>query len=451
MGWLFGKKNDGLYRGDAPASAPGMDGVDPTAYQSAPSGQTYVQPAPPSSYQTAPYQTAPYQTGAPYPTTEAQYPNPVLGAGQPYAPQSPVPPPAGQPYSVTTSSTQQTTAGLPPEFAAAWGQAMNQQRLIKKTLTRSLLGFLLPLVLVGGLVFAGFYIVDKVETGIDNPFSSGPDSAVQGVVGTAGAVTLGDNTYDITISKATAQPGAAWGSIFSTDAGGFLVIELTITRTDSSAAASQISWFDWMFTPDGAPPIEGALIAGGYEPLLSTVNLAPNETADGLVAFETGASAGVLSLTNYDGTWAEWPIAATAAAAVTGELGVAVHPEVGGAPFSVVLANPRWIGTGDPLTWLDPASGTYLVCDVSVTLDEGALTPTTSLSIGYDSWQFVPDGGAAVASYIGVTGTDGVTFSPAQPTTAGTLIAFDTARSPGTLSLVNQDGSIVASWVIPQL
>jgi len=34
------------------------------------------------------------------------------------------------------------------------------------------------------------------------------------------------------------------------------------------------------------------LIAGGYEPMLSTVNLAPGETVSGLVAFDTTVSVG---------------------------------------------------------------------------------------------------------------------------------------------------------------
>lgn len=447
MGWLFGKKDDGLYRGDAPASAPGMDGVEPSAYQASPSRSTYVQP---SVGAQNPYQTpAPYPPGSPYPTAAAPYPNTGVGAGQPYVPQSPVPP--ADPAFTVTTGTAHTPTGLPPEFAAAWGLAQSQQRLIRKTLTRSLIGFLIPLIFVGGLVVVGFVVVDKVQEGVANPFSSGPEQAVEGVVGTAGEVSLGDNSYQITISKATAQPSAAWGSFFGSESGGLLVIELSLTRTDTSESVTQISWFDWMFTPESGPAMEGELIAGGYEPLLSTLNLAPNESANGLVAFDTTASAGTLSLTNHDGTWAEWPIAATVPAVVTGAFGTPVHPEAGNVPFSAVVANPRWVGTGDPVTWLDPSSGTYLVFDVSVTLDEGALSETSSLSLGYDNWQFVPDGGAAVPSYIGVHGADSVTFSSGQATTANTLIAFDSVRSPGTLNLVNADGSVLASWVVPQL
>ncbi|MBA3410980.1 MAG: hypothetical protein H0U15_09125 [Geodermatophilaceae bacterium] len=67
------------------------------------------------------------------------------------------------------------------------------------------------------------------------------------------------------------------------------MIELSLIRTDDSVSASQISWFDWKFTTAGEPAARAQLIAGGYEPMLSTVNLAPGETVSGLVAFDTTA------------------------------------------------------------------------------------------------------------------------------------------------------------------
>jgi len=177
--------------------------------------------------------------------------------------------------------------------------------VIKRTLMRSLFGFFMPLLLVGGLVVVGFVAVGNLQDGIDNPFGSGsaPDAPFEGVVGTPGEVTLGENSYTITIEAATAQPSAAWGSYASAVSGGFLVIPVSLTRTDTAAQVSQISWFDWQFTPDSGPVVEGALIAGGYEPLLSTLNLAVGESATGLVAFDTTASVGSLSLTTYDGAW----------------------------------------------------------------------------------------------------------------------------------------------------
>jgi hypothetical protein len=54
------------------------------------------------------------------------------------------------------------------------------------------------------------------------------------------------------------------------------------------------------------------VIAGGYEPHLSTLNLAPNETVTGVIVFDTAATVGTLALTNNDGPWAEWPITAAA-------------------------------------------------------------------------------------------------------------------------------------------
>lgn len=42
-----------------------------------------------------------------------------------------------------------------------------------------------------------------------------------------------------------------------------------------------------------------------------------------------------------------------------------------------------------------------------------------------------------------------MTFGQGQPTTVNTVIAFDAARGPGTLTLVNSDGSVLATWQIP--
>lgn len=128
-----------------------------------------------------------------------------------------------------------------------------------------------------------------------------------------------------------------------------------------------------------------------------------------------------------------------------------VHPEAGGTPFTVTVANPRWIVTGDPAARFDPETGSYLVLDVAVALDDGALEAFSTLSLGYNSWEFVPDGGEAVPAGFGVTGAESLNFSAGQPTALGTLIAFDAVRGPGTLNLVNADGAVLATWVVPAL
>jgi len=427
MGWLFGKKKDDeLYRGDAPASAPGLDGGQPAAYQGNASGR--------------PYDPGSIGTPSPYPTAAA-------GSYQPSAREGTEG--LGQPVAI--AHAQPSGIGASPELAAAMALAANQQRMVRRTLTRSLLGLLLPVVLVGGLVVVGFVVVDRVPDGIVNPFGSGPapDQPFEGVVGTPGDVTLGENSYRITIQNATAQPSAAWGSYSAPVSGGFLMIELSLTRTDTNAEVSQISWFDWTFTSESDPAVEGALIAGGYEPLLSTLNLQPDESTTGLIAFDTIAAVGTLSLTTYEGLWAQWPIAAATPSVVTGAFGVPIHPEAAGAPFSATVSNPRWIGAADPAVLIDPSSGSYLVLDLSVTVDEGALGSASSLSVGYDNWEFTPNGGATVSSSFGANGAASLTFSPGQPTTASTLIVFDAAPSPGTLSLVNADGSVLATWQVP--
>lgn len=442
MGWLFGKKDDALYRGDAPASSPGFDGVQPSAYQGSAAGRPYTSGAvaAPNPYPTV---SAPH----PYPPFSAPYPTVSAGGNQPYVQTNPTAP--GHP--VPGAHGRPASTGIPPELAAAMAYAQNQQRAIKRTLTRSLFGFLVPLVLVGGLVVVGFVVVDKMPDAVDNPFSFGgaPEAPYVGVVGTAGEVTLGENSYSITIEEATAQPSAAWGSYASAASGGFLVIRLSLTRTDTAAAVNQISWYDWQFTPESGAALEGQLLAGGYEPLLSTLNLTTGESAAGLVAFDTTASVGTLSLTTYDGTWAQWPITAVAPGVASGGLGAPIHPEAALIPFTLTVANPRWVGAGDPAVVFDPSSRSMLVLDVNVTVDEGALGSTSSPSVGYSNWQFVPEGGMPVEADLGVNGPSYLTFIAGQPTTASTLIGFDSVPSPGTLNLINADGSVLATWVIP--
>lgn len=69
MGWLFGKKKDALYRGDAPASAPGIDGLEPTSYQgSGTDPATVWGPVPPGD----PHQTSVVPPAYATPTVDAQ-------------------------------------------------------------------------------------------------------------------------------------------------------------------------------------------------------------------------------------------------------------------------------------------------------------------------------------------------------------------------------------------
>jgi len=317
MGWLFGKKDDALYRGDAPASAPGFDGVEPSAYQ----GTTPSRPYEGSSVGTSPYPAS----SVPYPTTPSvatpsvatpSFDNPTFDA-QPYVPTTPSPPAQFSP----TMGGPPSAPAVPQALATAMAYAQSQQRGIKRSLTRTLIGFLVPLLFLGGLVVAGFLVYNNFEDEIsdvvnadvfnsDNESDSGPGEPVDGAVGTLVNVTLGDNAYDITIASATSQTTAAPGSIFAPSSGGYLVIQLSLTRTDTNESVSQISWYDWIFTTDGAEPLESDLIAGGYEPRLSTLNLAPNETATGVIVFDTTETVGTLGLTTFDGTWAEWPITA---------------------------------------------------------------------------------------------------------------------------------------------
>lgn len=73
--------------------------------------------------------------------------------------------------------------------------ASNQLQVIKRTLNRSLIGFLLPLILVGGLVIGGFAVFGNIHDGAENIVSvAGPGEPFAGVVGEAGEVTVADRS-----------------------------------------------------------------------------------------------------------------------------------------------------------------------------------------------------------------------------------------------------------------
>jgi hypothetical protein len=83
----------------------------------------------------------------------------------------------------------------------------NQQRGIKRSLTRMLIGFFVPLLFLGGLVVTGFVVYNNFEDEINDVVNSdvfssgsgsdpGPAEPVDGVVGTLAEVTLGENSYD---------------------------------------------------------------------------------------------------------------------------------------------------------------------------------------------------------------------------------------------------------------
>ena len=58
------------------------------------------------------------------------------------------------------------------------------------------------------MVVVGFVAMDNLRDGTVNPVDSGsaPAQPLQGVVGTPGEVTYAENSYEIAIQSATAQP-----------------------------------------------------------------------------------------------------------------------------------------------------------------------------------------------------------------------------------------------------
>ncbi len=389
MGWLSGKQDrdgdsDGLYRGDAPASGPGLDGSQPSAYQRPPDLDPFAR-----------------------------------------------------------------------QFGQAVSYAQERPKIARKPVRLLLFGCLFLVLLIVGLVALALVVAPSENTYGGASSSSvavptAPAPAVTGVVGATVEMAVGDNSYRITIADAVAEPSDVWGSYSRPSSGGYLVIGLTVTRTDSAPNADQIAWYDWHFAAtEAAADLSGALIAGGYDPLLSTINLKPGESVTGLIAFDTPASVGSLSLTTFNGNWARWPIIATTPRVISGELGAPAKPEVGRTPVTVTVSDPRWILPGDPAVSIDPSSGSYLLLNVRVQVDESALASNSAITVGEQNWRFTPVGGAPADHAIGLAGTSGATFAAGQPTSVDTSIAFDAARGAGTLDWVNSGGSLLATWQIP--
>lgn len=107
MGWLFGQQDDGFYRGDAPASVPGIDGLQPAVYQGSTFGSgTRPGPRRPGT------RTCPRQFPRADPTTPQADP--------------------------TTPPPEQAPGGRPCDLASAMVYVQNQQwRVIRTTLGKA--------------------------------------------------------------------------------------------------------------------------------------------------------------------------------------------------------------------------------------------------------------------------------------------------------------------------
>lgn len=447
-----------LYRGDAPVSAPGLDGAAPSAYAGTPSPQ----PAP-SGYQPPDYQPPDYHvpppTGQPDPQArqqETSHQQPAQGGPQAAPHQQPIFPQTRQqridkffvPQGGQTSQTTGTV--LDPATAARVQRALSGAE--RKT---SKLGCLLIAIpVIGALAGAGFGIYaavkgsSAVQQAIDSVSGAAPDGRHLGntALGEPIAIRTSDASYRITVFGAVSQPADAWGYARA-GADPKLVVDAEITRTDTGAEPIEFTGWNWSVIGSKGERVTGDIITN-YQPSLDGPELVGGQTARGYLTFDTAVTDTALTVAAgpIGAGLATWQISATRPAGVAAAIGEAAMAEISRPGFTVTIDAPEVIAAGDARIGHRPVSGQYLVFPVTFT----AVPGTTNHLGNVDSraFVFVPD--AAPAMFPEFSGVDGafsfVSIGAAKPEQG--FLAFDTAATAGTLQLRDGADRAVITWRI---
>ncbi len=306
------------------------------------------------------------------------------------------------------------------------------------------------MVLAVAIIGFGTYIFLRKITDNFSIFGNSSLTAVAGEVGSPTAMPFGGHTFEITVTQPLSQPSAAWASFLKPTSGRYLLLSVALTRTDNEPGPAQVASYDWKFSGSDGQTVSGSQLAGGYGPLLSTVDLQDKDTKTGIVAFDTDAIEGTLSLTSPMGTWGTWPVTATEFIPAEGVLGEGLLPQPGSPPFSVTVANPRWLAAGDPAVSIAPTSGNFLVIDLVAAVDPERVAPGTSLYVSDKNFRFISASRQPVPANSGrVVGSNPITFGANAGQIGQTVIAFDVSPGAGVLEFLNADGSVLARWNIP--
>lgn len=306
------------------------------------------------------------------------------------------------------------------------------------------------MVLAVAIIGFGTYIFLRKITDNFAIFSSDSLTAVAGEVGSPTELPFGGHTLEVTVTQPLSQPSAAWASFLKPTSGRYLLLSVALTRTDAEAGSAQVAFYDWKFSGSDGQTVSGSELAGGYGPLLSTVDLKAKDTKTGIIAFDTDAIEGTLSLTSPMGTWGTWPVTATEFIPAEGTLGEGLLPQPGSPPFSVTVANPRWLAAGDPAVSVAPTSGNFLVIDLVAAVDPERVAPGTSLYVSDKNFRFISASSQPVPANSGrVVGSNPITFGANAGQIGQSVIAFDVSPGAGVLEFLNADGSVLARWNIP--
>ncbi len=297
------------------------------------------------------------------------------------------------------------------------------------------------LIAVAGAVIA---VVASVRSSLPDFGESGPDTVI-GAIDVPTTVRYNDTDLRITIGGAQGQPGSGWQ--WSSNAEPNLVIATSLLQQDSGVLT--IPFVDWKFQPGDTPDADpvGINFISGFEPDIGTASLTAGEAEVGYLSFQTPSTSGTLILEgDYgDPPLATWSITASPAVVITGAVGTPVRAQVGMPPFTVTLDATTWIEPSAEIVRQPPASGSYLVADLTIT----STGETSSGIIEHEMFVFVPTGGQDVVS-VGpslVQDTTSIT-SVIGGSSAPVRVAFDAPVGPGTLELRDGAGRTMVQWPV---
>lgn len=484
---LFGRKKNAedFYRGDAPVSAPGIDGDAPGAYQSETGGSTtsaarwaaasgapagylggYQQPGPPVGQPAAPPTAGP---AAPPNVGPATPPNGGQAA-----------PTNGELVDMVSQVFQQSTGQM---FGPAQGQqgqagarviaghgldpataARVQAALAKRPGVSKLGCLLIAIPVIGALVGVGFAIFAAVKgvtatTDIVGGLTAAPggSAAVPGGNG-AGTVEIGkpvtittaDASYRITVYGAELQRGDGWG-YDGANAEPVLIVGAEITRTDPGQEPVEFTGWNWSVTGDDGKPVTGDIISH-FAPSLDGPELIGGESVRGFVSFATSVTDVALTVAErpYGPALAAWHLSASTPRVVVGEIGTPAQGEISRPGFTVTAGRPEVVTADDERVGSRPASGQYLVVPVTFTgipYMEGSIGNVDSSRLVFVSADAKKTDAPLVSTFSGLDGASSFFPVSADAPTSGVL-AFDTASVKGELQLRGEADQPIITWQI---
>jgi hypothetical protein len=309
-------------------------------------------------------------------------------------------------------------------------------------------GWIVFAIVLAVLIPVGFTVYNAISDVRDaTGRTAAPPTVVNGSMG-GGPVTVPyrNAQLQVEVTSAVAQPVDGWSSSARLP-DPKLVVAVTVTRTDTEASDTSVMAWDWHFQPSEGPVVEGELITS-YQPELESTPLGTGQSISGLITFDTGADTGTLTVDDpYTGDHpvAQWNVVAPAPKVVTGSVGKPATGLIAGPGFTVTLAKPQWLKTGDKRLRDDPKTHSVLRVEFTVT---GLRNEYAGQIEASDLW-FTPRGGKPIqAGYPGhlMQSTVLVSISDVKPQKM--MVGFDVKKTPGVLELRESSGLTVIRWPI---